>query len=70
MKKLDVRLEMLCPVCYDYHYVNLNKNDLQRWEEGELAQKAFPYLSATEREQVISRICPKCQEKIFGAFED
>jgi len=37
---------------------------------GELAQNAFPYLSATEREQLISHICPKCQDSIFGSDED
>jgi hypothetical protein len=30
-----------------------------------LAQDAFPYLSATEREQLISHICPDCQHDIF-----
>ena len=31
-----------------------------------LAQEAFPKLSATKRECLISGICPHCQDKIFG----
>lgn len=71
MKKIDVRVELLCPICGNYHYVDVNKNDLIAWGENEvLAQKAFPYLSSTEREQLISHWCPECQERIFGDFED
>ncbi len=40
--------------------------DFFKWQEGELAQNAFPYLSADEREMLISGVCPKCWAKTFG----
>ena len=59
-------LELLCPFCGDTHFVEVRLEDLEAYEAGALAQDAFPYLSATEREQIISRICPECQDRIFG----
>lgn len=60
---------LICPFCGDEHFVTVEMEDYLAWQEGELAQNAFPYLSATEREQLISHICPECQEKIFGGEE-
>jgi len=41
--------------------------DFIRWEEeGELIQNALPYLSADERELLISGICGGCFDKMFG----
>lgn len=62
----NVIVEIICPFCGCLHTVEVNEDDFNAWQNGELAQNAFPYLSATEREQLISRICPVCQEDIFG----
>lgn len=59
-------IEIVCPFCGCVHTVEVNEVDFQCWQDGVLAQNAFPYLSATEREQLISHICPACQEDIFG----
>lgn len=59
-------LEFVCPFCGDYHYVEVPLEELEAYEAGALAQDAFKSLSATEREQIISRICPECQDRIFG----
>ena len=61
---------LICPFCGAEHSVMVEMEDYFAWQDGELAQKAFPYLSATEREQLISHICPECQDKIFGIDED
>jgi hypothetical protein len=44
--------------------------DYLDWQNGVLAQVAFPYLSANEREALISGICPTCWEKMFGGDDD
>ena len=62
----DIRLEITCPFCGKSHFVEVAESDYNAWQNGELAQNAFPYLSATEREQLISHICPQCQADIFG----
>ena len=60
-----VVLELTCPFCGATHYVEVDYDDLQSYEAGALAQNAFPYLTATEREEIISRLCPECQYSIF-----
>ena len=47
-----VTLEMTCPFC--------------AYIDGALAQEAFPDLSPTQREQIISQMCPDCQRSVFG----
>ena len=66
----DIRIEITCPFCGTTHFVEVAERDYNNWWSGELAQKAFPYLSATEREQLISQVCPSCQENIFGGKDD
>lgn len=64
-----VTLWFTCPFCGKKHTVKCNGEDVVAYNNGELAQNAFPYLSTTEREQIISHICPACQESIFGGEE-
>lgn len=66
----DIRLEMTCPFCGATHTVDCREEQYNRYCNGELAQVAFDDLNATEREQIISHICPKCQSDIFGDDED
>ena len=65
-----INLEITCPFCGASHSVSVNYEDYIAYSEGALAQNAFPYLSATEREQIISGICPDCQKSVFGDDED
>lgn len=57
---------MICPICGEEHSVEVVLSEYERWENGELIQNAMPSLSATEREALISGLCPKCQAEIFG----
>jgi hypothetical protein len=61
----DIRLEMTCPFCGATHTVDCREEQYNRYCNGELAQVAFDNLSVTEREQIISHICPDCQEGFF-----
>lgn len=64
---MDMTLEIMCPMCGQLHYVELNENDYLDWIfDDKLAQEAFPYLTPTEREQIITRICPECQDRLYG----
>ena len=62
----DVFVEIICPFCHREHYVEVNTDAYYRWQKGELIQNAMPDLSPTEREQLISWLCPECQEIVFG----
>ncbi len=62
--RIDVLIS--CVFCGKDHSVEVDLARYEMWQAGELIQKAMPNLSATEREQLISGICPKCQGSIFG----
>lgn len=55
-----------CPFCGHVNEIPVNEMDYWYWQDGALVQNAFPYLSADEREALISGICPKCWEDTFG----
>lgn len=61
-----MEIEIQCPFCGDIHTVTVDFEGYLAWQGGELIQRAMPELSATEREALISGICPKCQSEIFG----
>ena len=73
MKKMnykEVSVITSCPFCGRANEVEVNEMDYLDWQDGELAQNAFPYLSADEREMLISGICPKCWDGMFGEGDD
>ena len=56
----------VCPFCGKEHSVRVSESAFYEWEKGAVIQRVMPTLSATEREQLVSRICPDCQKGIFG----
>lgn len=62
----DVSLIIRCRMCGIDHRVMVNSAHLDDYENGELVQNAFPYLTPDERELFISRTCGKCFDKMFG----
>jgi len=69
MKKMnykEVSVVTTCPFCGHANFVEVNEDDYLDWQDGELVQNAFHYLSANEREMLISGICPTCWENTFG----
>ena len=63
---MRIDVEITCPLCNVEHAVRVDFAQFEAWENGELIQNAMPYLTFTEREQLISGLCPKCQVKAFG----
>ena len=59
-------VDLTCPFCGADHAVEVSLTGYIEWERGELIQNAMPDLTPTEREQLISGLCPKCQAKVFG----
>lgn len=69
MKKINHReIEVMtsCPFCGHADSVFVNEADYWDWQDGTRAQDAFPYLSADDRELLISGICYQCWHKMFG----
>ena len=59
-----------CPFCGANHSVEVRLADYNAYCEGGLVQDCFPYLSADEREMLISGICPQCWDNMFGSGEE
>jgi endogenous inhibitor of DNA gyrase (YacG/DUF329 family) len=62
----SVIITNVCPFCGKEHNVEVSESAFYEWQSGALIQNVMPTLSATEREQLISHICPTCQDKLFG----
>ena len=67
---LDCTITTRCPFCGETHEIAVNENDYLDWQDGKLAQNAFPYLDADEREMLISGICPTCWDGMFETDEE
>ena len=63
---MRMNVEITCPFCGAEHAVEVKLAHFEAWQNGELIQKAMPDLTPTEREQLISNLCPKCQAEMFG----
>ena len=67
---LDCTVVTYCPFCHKAHEVAVNEMDYLDWQDGKLAQDAFPYLSASDREMLITGICEDCWNGMFGTDEE
>ena len=59
-----------CIKCAEPQHITVGQADLDAWQSGTLIQDAMPYLSADERELLISQTCGDCWEKMFGDCEE
>ena len=65
-KKADIIvITCICPICGQEEEVPVYAEDYADWENGELIQNAFPYLSANQRERLMTGICPDCWDNLF-----
>ena len=67
--RLNVTVNAQCRLCGECQKISFNADDWQRWQEGELIQAAMPYLSAGDREMLISETCDTCFDAMFPEEE-
>jgi hypothetical protein len=60
-------LQVDCRGCGTSHTLLVNITDVAEWKLGKYIQDAMPYLSADERELLISRTCGVCWDEMFGS---
>ena len=67
INNIDTHVDLTCKYCKVNYTILVNKNDMMLWltDQG-YAQDLMPYLSAVEREMIISGTCGKCWAKLFG----
>ena len=66
MSTRDYSLYAHCRICGENKELKVNQVDYASWQSGTLIQRAFPYLSADDRELLISQTCGSCWDKMFG----
>jgi len=66
MKREKINLYAECRKCSEVLLVPVYFEDVEAWRGGKLIQDAMPYLSADERELLISETCGPCFDKMFG----
>ena len=47
------------------HYLNVKSEDLTNYQNGEYIQKAFPYLTAEERELILTGLTSEMWDNMF-----
>ena len=71
MEANKVLMNIICSHCKKTYSLEVFKSDLNDYiNNGKLVQLAFPYLSAGERELIISGICDTCFNNIFDDNEE
>lgn len=67
---INIMIINQCPWCGKDYEIKVPYDGYMKWRSGVLIQNAFPTLTPTERECMITGYCADCQEKLFGAEED
>ena len=68
---MKIVITSICPICGRLVDTKVDLEQYEAYAYGEvLAQDAFPTLSATDRETMISGMCPECQDEIFGSDDE
>ncbi len=63
--EVPLKLTTICIECKKPVNVNVMIKDYDKWRAGTMIQDAFPYLTDTQRETIITGICPTCYDRIF-----
>jgi hypothetical protein len=59
-----------CRFCGTTHTITVYIDDYFDWQEGELIQRAMPYLTPGERELLKSQTCQDCWDKMMAGLPD
>jgi hypothetical protein len=59
-----------CRVCKTEYTLFVNFQDVVEWEQGVCIQTAMPYLSAAERELLISGTCGSCFDEMLPSPDE
>lgn len=68
---MKIKIETVCPFCGRVNEVIVENSDFIDWQFNAYhAQDAFPYLTAEQREALISGICKDCWYNTFHEEEE
>lgn len=66
----SIKCECTCPECGKHQECIVKLEDFNNYKQGNLnIGRAFPYLTAAEREIFLTGLCNDCWEKLMGEEE-
>lgn len=65
MNNTHAKTNVICVHCGQVQIIMLSADGLAAYAQGALMQDAFPELSPSEREMLISGTCDDCWERFF-----
>lgn len=65
-----IKIRRVCPRCNKESFLEVEEKDYTAWRNGLFAQIAFPYLSADERETIITGYHGVCWDLDFGGLDE
>lgn len=65
-----IKVLTVCPFCRQQDEVTVGHQDYIAWKNDTVAQKAFPYLTVVQREQLITGVCDPCWTNRVGSKSD
>ena len=63
----STHIHATCNMCHKDYDMWVEDEDYKEWLNGKMCQDAFPYLSADDRELLISGTCGKCFDLLIDA---
>lgn len=67
---VDHEIAVTCWRCKQPHTILVKEEDHQRWLAGESVQKVFHYLSADDRELILTSTCGPCFDSMCPEEDD
>lgn len=64
-KELKMKLQETCAKCDTEVLICVEFDDYEAWRNGECIQNVMPYLTADQREILISGLCGDCYDIMF-----
>ena len=65
-----MEINVNCVECGESHNITVDRMDYFHFQQGELPQHAFPYLSSTDQQLLVSKICGECFEEMFATLDE
>ena len=62
-------MTITCGMCSAEHVILVNPEDILAWQCGDYIQDVLSYLTAAERELLISQTCDNCWKSMYGEDE-
>ena len=62
-------MTITCGMCGAEHVIFVNPEDILAWQCGDYIQDVLSYLTAAERELLISQTCSNCWKDLYGDME-